>query len=445
MTIEIVMPAMEMAQDNATLVAWLKQEGEYVNKGQALLTIETDKVNVDIEAPGAGYLANVRARAGDKVPVGQVIAELVPELVPAKGTPPAATVKTIAISPLAERLAREFGVEPSAIKPKGARIEKADVMAYVDAQRAPAGEPPVKARLAPATPQARRLAREHQLDVAALPTSGAYGAVRVRDVERAIETARAAAASQPAPIAAPIPGSPVSAPAPSDEYRVVPIAGIRKKIAERLQASYQTAPHIALTLSADMTEVQRLVEQLNPLVLEQAGHALTITTVLAKLVSGVLLRYPRVNAHLVGDELREYNAVHLGIAVALDEGLIVPVVRDANQKGLAQIQAEVTDLATRARAGGLKPGEVRGSTFTLSNLGMFEIETFTAILNPPEVGILSIGSITDTAVKVDGQIVMRPSMRFTLNADHRAVDGAVAARFLQSLKQVIERPYRVLA
>lgn len=435
MSIEIVMPAMEMAQDNATLVAWLKQEGEYVNKGEALFTIETDKVNVDVEAPGAGYLANVRARAGDKVPVGQVIAELVPELASAKSTPPTATQQTIAITPLAERLARELGVEPSTIKPNGGRIEKADVMAYVDAQRAQAEQLTLKARLAPATPKARRLAREHQLDVAGIQFSGAYGAVRVRDVARAIETARATAPRQAAAIATPAPG---------DEYRVVPVAGIRKTIANRLQASYQTAPHIALTLSADMTEMQRLMEQLNPTVLEQSGHALTLTTVLAKLVSSVLLRHPRVNAHLVGKEIREYNVVHLGIAVALADGLIVPVVRNVNQKGLAAIQAEVTDLATRARSGELKPGEVRGSTFTLSNLGMFEIEQFTAILNAPEVGILSIGSITDTAVKVDGQIVLRPRMQFTLNADHRAVDGAVAARFLQSLKQVIECPYRVL-
>jgi pyruvate dehydrogenase E2 component (dihydrolipoamide acetyltransferase) len=229
----------------------------------------------------------------------------------------------------------------------------------------------------------------------------------------------------------------------SNEYVVVPIVGIRKTIAERLQASYQKAPHIALTLSVDMSETQRLIAAVSDMVRSQSGHALTLTSVIAKLVASVLLRHPRLNTHLIGGEIRQFRSVHMGIAVALQEGLIVPVVRDIQQKGLAAIQAEISDLSARARAGTLKPSEVRGSTFTISNLGMFGIEQFTAILNHPEVGILSVGTITDVPTGVEGEITLRPMMQLTLNADHRVVDGAVAAHFLQDLKRTIASPYQL--
>lgn len=441
--IEIIMPAMEMAQDTGTLLQWLKQEGEFVQKGEPLFQVETDKVSVDIEATGSGYLANVAAQPGDKIPVGQVIAQLVPQPVPAQAQD--ATVETstsesvsreVAISPLARLLAQELEIDPAQIPARGRRIEKADVLAFAEARTAKQESTAMPQRLPAATPQARRAARERGIDLTSVQGSGPGGAVRLRD----LAGLSAAAAVPTAPAVQP--STPTSARG-QEAYTVVPLAGIRKSVADRLQASYQTAPHIALTIQVDMTEAKRLVSAVGETVRAQTGHPLTLTTVIAKLVGSVLLRHPRLNAHLVGAEIREFPSVHMGIAVALPEGLIVPVVHDVTQKGLAAIQGEVSDLSARARAGTLKPNEVRGGTFTISNLGMFEIEQFSAILNPPEVAILSVGTITDTPINANGQIVLRPMMHLTLNADHRAVDGAVAAHFLQDLKRTIASPYQL--
>ncbi len=446
------MPAMEMAQDTGTLVHWCKQDGDYVQKGEPLFLVETDKVSVEIEATGTGYLANVRAQAGDQVPVGQVIAELLDQ-VPSKAarapqtlqpegcTPP----RDIQISPLARRLAAELEIDPALITPRRGRIEKVDVLDYVakaaaparDSIRVPMNRPTQSRSSVAATPQARRMANERGIDLERVQGSGPEGKVRMRDLEAfKSHSVSAADAIVPSP-------TPQTA-APSVGYAVVHVAGIRKTIADRLQASYQNAPHIALTIAVDMSEIQRLIASVNDAVRAQSGHALTQTSVIAKLVGSVLVRHPRVNAHLVGDEIRQFSGVHMGIAVALDDGLIVPVVRDIDRKGLAAIQSEISDLSTRARAGTLKPNEVKGSTFTISNLGMFEIEQFNAILNPPEVGILSVGTITETPANVAGEIVLRPVMRLTLNADHRAVDGAVAAHFLQELKRTIAGLYHLL-
>ncbi len=424
MSIEIIMPAMEMAQDTGTLVEWLKREGEYVNKGEPLMAIETDKVNVEIESPGAGILVNVRAKAGDKIPVGQVIAELIPQQDLSGFQKPD---RSIPSTPVAERLAKELGVDLSKIQATNNRIQKADVLAFAQTQQTQESFQP---RLRAATPQARRFALAQQIDLEQVNGSGPRGAVRLRDIQKIIQT-------QPKTIA-----PEASAP---EEFTRVPLTAMRQRIAERLQTSYQTAPHINLTISIEMSEVQRMMAQLDPIIQEQAGHALTLTTVLTKLVADVLAKHPRLNAHLIEGEIREYHAVHIGIAVALADGLIVPVVKNIQHKGLAAIQSEISDLAARARLGNLKPAEVRGSTFTISNLGMFEIEQFTAILNLPEVGILSVGVIEDVPRNVNGQIALRPVMHLTLNADHRAVDGAVAAQFLQALKRVLEQPYLVLA
>lgn len=448
----IYMPAMEMAQDKGTLVQWLKQEGAYVQKGEPLFLVETDKVSVEIEATGSGYLANLKAQAGDQVPVGQVIAELVeqapnptgaePQIKPTASEQP---TREIQISPLARRLAQELEIDPAQFPQRRGRIEKADVLEYAEqmtgaAQKSTGAQPAAlykSHRLMPATPQARRMASERGIDLRDVKGSGPKGAVRARDILSLEPDTGSTNQIVASPALAPQPA------AANVDYTVVPIAGIRKTIAERLQSSYQTAPHISLTIAVDMTETQRLISDVNEMVRAQSEHGLTLTTVIAKLVASVLLRHPRVNAHLIGDEIREFYAVHMGIAVALTDGLIVPVVRDIAQKGLAVIQAEVSDLAARARAGTLKPNEVRDSTFTISNLGMFEIEQFSAILNPPEVGILSVGRITETPANSDGQIVLRPMMHLTLNADHRAVDGAVAAQFLKDLKRTIASPYHL--
>ena len=464
MAIEVVMPALEISQDIGTLVHWLKSEGDLVQKGDPLMEIETDKVTVEIESPGTGVLANITAQPGDEVPVGQLIALLLdegetpsePEVPPEGGEPsereapsetknvasvpedfPVRERNKVGATPVARRLAEENGIDLTDVSVAiGAEtIQKAHVLAYIESQkllkdRREDEEAPLC--LIMASPKARRLASEHGLDIASLPGSGPDGAVLAGDVQKAlVDPSKGTLESQKLPTT-------------SDEHTIIPIKGIRKVIAERLQASYQTAPHISLSLSADVTEVLRISERLSSAVQEETGHPLTMTAILAKVVGATLREHPRLNAHLVDDEIHEFSAVHLGIAVALEDGLIVPVIRSVQQRGLSSIQSELSDLTSRARKGTIKLNEVKGGTFTISNLGMFGVEQFTAILNPPEVAILSIGTITDVPVGVDGEVVLRPIMQVTINADHRAVDGAVAARFLSALKKALENPWLLL-
>jgi pyruvate dehydrogenase E2 component (dihydrolipoamide acetyltransferase) len=213
---------------------------------------------------------------------------------------------------------------------------------------------------------------------------------------------------------------------------------MRGVIAERLSRSWQ-APHIALTMSVDMEEVSQYLRDWK----KKNGESrrLKVTAILAKAVATTLLQFPRLNARLVNEEIWEYKAVHLGFAVALDDGLLVPTLRDVNKKNITAIQADLDNLFERSRHGRLRLDELQGGTFTISNLGMFGIEQFSAVLNPPEVGLLSVGVVKDTPVIIDGSVVVRPMMRITINADHRAVDGAVAAKFLNALKEVLEHPH----
>lgn len=387
MPTEIIMPAMEMAQDTGRLVRWLKPEESFVRKGEPLMEIETDKVTVEIESPADGILSAVTAHEGDEIPVGQVIGLLLGEH---------------------ERVA-----VASPIPSNVSIVQKAEVSAY--RQPTPSAPATNHGEAILASPKARRLAAESNLDLWAIRGSGPDGAILAADVESVLPTRTE---TSPA--------------------RVIPIKGVRKIIADRLQASYQTAPHIALTLAINMTEALRVFDREKHTVQAETGHALTLTALLCKFIADALMKHPRLNAHLVNDEIHEYNTVHLGIAVALDDGLIVPVIRHVERKGLAAIQTELHDLSERARAGKLKPEEVKGSTFTLSNLGMFGVEQFTAILNPPEVGILTVGAVQETPVGVNGQLVLQPMMQVTLCTNHRAVDGAVAAAFLQTSKQMME-------
>lgn len=441
------MPKMEMAQESGTVLRWLKVEGSTVRKGEPLLEAETDKVTVEVESPGSGILTGVTAREGEEVPVGTVIAvirspeELEQMVIPADATASisqAAEVANVA-SPVAQRMAAEHHVDLSQIRVEGRRITRRDVEDFL-AHARPSSQ---TVRLSPASPLARRLAGEIGVDVAAVHGSGPEGAVLATDV-RAFRQASTAVQMEVQP--APEPTEPPSLPrAIVGSYRTIPLRGVRKVIAERLQHSFQTAPHIALTLSADMTEVKRLIEHLSESAVWQAtGSKVSLTAVLARIGALALARHPRINAHLVDLEIREYDRVHLGIAVALDDGLIVPVIRDAQTKGLAVIQSELDDLVQRARSGRLKLEEVKGSTFTISNLGMFGIEQFTAVLNPPEVGLLTVGAITPSLVESGGQVTTRPLMRLTLMADHRAVDGGTGAQFLATVKAMVENPYLLL-
>ena len=398
MAVEIVMPAVEMAQDSGILVRWLKAEGEFVKQGEPVMEIETDKTVFEFEAPGSGTLANVSAKEGDEIPVGQVVAVLLAE---GESAPQGAAAAAPSVAaPVAQNSASTDG--PAQPQPQAAQ--------------------PGVGKLPLASPKARRLAKEARISLAGVRGSGPDGAVLAADVAQQ--------------------GGAAAAPSVAEqEYEIIPLKGKRRIIAQRMQQSAQAAPHISLSLSVDVGELKRLVERLSSQVESETGAPLKMTPVLAKVTAAALEKHPRLNAHFVDEEIHQYSAIHLGIAVALDDGLIVPVIRDVGGKKLTDVHVEMQDLLSRARSGRLRSEEIKGGTFTISNLGMFGVEQFTSIVNPPEIGILSIGAIADRAVKAKGEIELRPMMQVTVNVDHRAVDGAVAADFLKTLKSLLENPY----
>ena len=382
MATEVIMPALEMSQEQGVLVRWLKSEGEFVSRGEPLMEIETDKAVMEIEAAASGVLSNVTAQDGDEIPVGQGIAWLLKdgESVPSSPAGPTRPQRPSAVS----RSAGHGGAVRSRT-------------------RSPSKRGKVRA-----SPRARKMARKLGIDLATVTGSGPKGAILPRDLEAHEAGSKRDAAKE-------------------TEYRVVPIRGTRRSIARRTSDSYRNAPHISLSLSLDVTGLQA-----------RTTPRRRLTPCLLKAVADALLKHPRLNAHLAEEEIREFQTVHLGVAVSLEDGLVVPVLRKVEQKGIERIQTELADLADRSRKRTLQPEEMKGSTFSVSNLGMYGIEQFTSILNPPEVGILSVGTVRSVPVVVDGQVAVRSRMQVTLNADHRAVDGAVAAQFLQTLKKSVE-------
>ena len=422
MATAVIMPKMEMSQETSTVIEWLKQEGDEVKRGDVLLTVETDKVTADVESPAAGILSGIRVAPQQEVPVTEIIAYILEpgESLPEEAPPPAPAV---AATPVAQRLAAARGVNLSTVAGTGAdgRITKADVEAVLAAPSPSTG--------LRATPAARRLAREHGVDLATVGGSGPRGRIQAADV----------LAARPATVA------------PEAVGQVVPLAGMRRTIAERMTASYQTAPHIMLTVRVDVGAFAEARAQLNARA-EAAGQTrASVTALLVKAVAWGLKRHPWLNSSLQDDGVHLLSEINVGVAVALEGsasaggGLIVPVVRRADVKGVAEIAAEVKDLAVRAREGRLTPGDVAGGTFTLSNLGPFGIEQFKAIINPPQAAILAVGSTQPEVVVAEaGEPVVRPVMRMTLSVDHRVVDGATAARFLSDLRDALESPALLL-
>jgi pyruvate dehydrogenase E2 component (dihydrolipoamide acetyltransferase) len=285
-----------------------------------------------------------------------------------------------------------------------------------------------------ATPAARRLASELGVELALVAGSGARGRVHKNDVLAFAEQEQAAAS-----------GPAVELPGPGARRKqVVPLAGPRKIIADRMTYSAFTAPHISLSLHVDMSEAARLRARVQDAIQHKTGQRLSFTAIIARAVAAVLPRHPYLNASLRDDQIVVWHDVHLGIATSLEDYLIVPVIREAQTKSLEEIVTALGDLVERARARRLAPIEMSGSTFTISNLGMFDIESFTPIINPPEVAILAVGKILDTPVGAEDGVELRPMMNLTLSADHRVVDGATGARFLSDLKNTLENPYLLI-
>jgi pyruvate dehydrogenase E2 component (dihydrolipoamide acetyltransferase) len=398
----VIMPALELAQETGKVLRWLKSLGDTVVKGEPIVEIETDKVTVEVEAPASGVLHDVTAREGDVVPVGKTIA-----LIFAAGESTSDT--TVKTSPLARKLAEEHGVDLARVKTTSGRIEKADVLAHVERQQA-ADADGVAARLMAASPKARRLAAERGVDLSGIRGSGPSGAVVVADVPAAARTA---------------------GPSVGNVWRIM---------AERMTASWTTAPHFYLVREVDVSRLKTWRERANA----ASGARITYTDMLVRLVAAALVRHPRVNVAWKDGAIVQHGGVDLGLAVAIEDGLLVPVLRGADTLTLAEIAARREDLVGRAQKGKLRPADIQGGGFTISNLGMYGVDAFNAIVNPPHAAILAVGRIAERAVVVDGQLAVRPTLVLTLSCDHRALDGARAAQFLGTLADLIEEPLALL-
>ena len=420
------MPALGMAQETGLLVSWLKREGETVAKGEPIMEVETDKATVEIEASASGILAGVSAQPGDNIPVGQTIAWILAagETLPAakaESVLPAPTgggdkKAALMVSPVAQKIAQEHGIELALVKTGGGRVEKADVLAYIEAQQQPAASEPRRAqtRVTPASPKARRLAAEMGLDVAILTGSGPDGAVLAADVLTA-QTALPAVSS-------------------------LTLSNAWHLMAQRVTQSWTSAPHFYLLREVNASRLVAWRDRVQ----EQVGLKVTYTDLLVRLVASALGKHPRLNAYVKEGQVILQDEINLGLAVAVSDGLVVPVLHRADELNLEQIAAHNRDLAARAHAGKLRLDELQGGTFTLSNLGMFGVDVFNAIINPPQAAILAVGRITERVVPVNGLPAVQPVMTLSLSCDHRALDGALGARFLDYVASLIEEPLILL-
>jgi pyruvate dehydrogenase E2 component (dihydrolipoamide acetyltransferase) len=445
MATEVIMPKVDMDQETGTVGQWVKQEGEEVKQGETILEIETDKVAIEVESPASGILSGILIGEGETVPIATTIAyilepgEALPEAAkraePAQDKPPVPEVQQtdweVPVTPVARKMAAAEGVDLSAVSGTGpqGRVTKKDVEGAL-AVPVPFGNGKGKVY---ATPAAKRIAQETGVNLQNLQGSGPDGRIQAADVVIAAERMAEVAVDTPAPAA------------PAPEVEVVPLRGMRRSIAERMTSSYQQAPHIGFTWRNDMTKFNEARAQLNVHAEKAGSQRISATALIIKIVGSVLARHPWLNASFQGEEIHLYRDINIGMAVALETGLIVPVVRDVASKGVAEIATEVKDLSLRARDGQLLPAEVRGGTFTISNLGPFGVEQFNAIINPPEAAILAIGATQNEVVAgADGQVEVRPMLNITLTADHRVVDGAVAAHFIADLKAAMESPVLLL-
>lgn len=435
MATKVMMEALSPTMEEGRLVKWLKQVGDAVKNGDTLAEVETDKAIMELVARGDGVLRARLVEEGSTSAVGAVIGVI------------AAADEDIASFTGA---AAASGASTAAPSPAEAPADAAPAPASASAAASPSGQPvggpgATEGTEGPqrSSPLARRLAAEKGLNLAAIRGTGPGGRVILRDIE-------AAASAAPAPAAAPAASSASSASKPTavatgmqidGEFKDVALTQMRKTIARRLGESIGPVPTFYLTSEIDMTNVAKLREQM-----VAAGEAfkVSVNDIVIKAVAIALTRHPECNAHWMGDSIRYFSAAHVGMAVATDDGLIVPVIRDAHLKGLGAIGKEARELAKRARERKLQPAEFTGGTFSVSNLGMFGIDQFTAIINPPEAAILAVGGTETKPVWENGQFVPRQRMRVTMSCDHRIIDGAVGAKFLQTLKQLLESPLMML-
>ena len=400
MAVEVVMPKFGLTMTEGTIQQWFKSEGDAIKTGEALFEVETEKVLYEVEASADGTVAKllyaVEAVVGVGLPVA-IIAEAGEE-----------------VAEVAARYADAPAAAPAAAPPEPAPV----------ATSAPSPAPQEKRGRVPVTPAARKLAKEHSIDLSGVAGTGPRGRITREDVQKTIDSG-----GQAAP-----PPAPTATPAAAED---IPLRGMRKVIAERMHQSLQGSAQLTISTEADVTQLidrrQEVRQEFN----------VTYTDFIVQACAHALRQHPRMNAHLEGDIIRANNDIHVGLAVALDEGLIVPVVRDADKKSLKDIAAEAKTLAEKARASQLKLEEVSGGTFTVSNLGMYGVDAFTPIINAPQSGILGVGRIVEKPVIYRGEVTRRSMMVLSLTFDHRVIDGAPAGAFLQTVADLLAHGNRV--
>lgn len=458
MPTSIIMPKYEMSQETGRIARWLKSEGDVVEKGDPLLEIETDKTNIEVESRAGGILVGICAEPGQVVPVGQPIAYVIKpgEVWPPAAVTPAAPTSAVVTpqessavlraTPIAERMAVEHGIDLRAVAATGpgGRITREDVEAHLATQATQAAPPPPADGKVKAVPAARRLARELGVDLASVTGTGPEGRIQSEDVEQAAASAKAAPAKVAAAAEQAISSSPPllfsSAPRPAVR-RIVPLTNIRRTIAERMTQSVREAPQFTVEVDVDMGRAMAIVQDYRDGAAASAGPKVTITALLVKACAWALTQFPAANSMYEADQLVEWDEVNIGVATAIEQGLIVPVVHHADRLGMKEIAARLTDLTVRARENRLKLDDLQGGTFTISNLGMFGTDRFTAILNPPQAAILAVGRVAKRAmVGADDRIEVRQMASLALTADHRVLDGAAGAQFLALIQRALEHP-----
>jgi pyruvate dehydrogenase E2 component (dihydrolipoamide acetyltransferase) len=404
MSSQVTLPRLGQGMESGTIVRWLKSEGDRVEKGEPLYELDTEKVTQEVEADASGVLLRILAKEGEEIDVGKavaVIGEEGEEVAEAEPEP-------------------EAEVEPEAVsESEDGRPEEVETPATPEPQVPESIEDGGRVK---ASPLARRIARERGIELSAIAGTGPEGRIVAEDVERAEKA--------PAPAAGPA--------APPGEVESIPLTGMRKTIARRMTEAWE-APAFQIAMTADMTAAIRLREKLVERMAEGDAKP-TYSDILAKVCAVALMRHRAVNALFAGDEIQIQPTANVGFAVAVPDGLVVPVLRSAETKAIPQLAAERAEVVGRIRDGKLRQEDLEGGTFTISNLGMYGVQRFVAVLNPPQAAILAVGAIEERAVVTDGELAARPVMELTLTCDHRSVDGATASDFLRTVKQFLEEP-----
>jgi pyruvate dehydrogenase E2 component (dihydrolipoamide acetyltransferase) len=407
MATKVLMEALSPTMEEGKVLSWLKREGDTVSSGEVLAEVETDKAVMELQARGSGVLRKILAGDGATVEVGSLVG-----IIAAEDEDIESMIAASETAAVPAQKASEPGASPTPPQPAPQPTAVAST----------ASAPPSAGRVK-ASPLARRLAEERGLELAAVSGSGPGGRIVMRDIERA--------AAQPVARAA------IASPGSED----VELSQIRKTIAKRLVQSLGPIPHFFLTTEVDMERAAEARAHLNGL---DDGPRISFNDIILKVVAAALTQHRDCNAWWLDGKIRYFTDVHLSMAVAVQDGLITPVIRSAHMKSLRQIAAEAQELAERARNRKLTPEEYTGGTFSVSNLGMFDIDQFTGVINPPEAGLIAVGSIVEKPVVVNGTVTVRRRMRLTMSCDHRVIDGATGARFLQTVRRMLENPLAIV-